>query len=164
MIKANKIYMRKIDPFIDNLDNYLEWMKDENHNKFIVSVRADYTKLELVNYIESKNKKNDALLLGIFLSADNNLIGTIKLEPIDYNNSSAWLGVMIGDSRQRRNGYGIEAITKLISYAQNSLGIKSFNLGVDLNNNPAVALYQKIGFEFNLDDPNKMSFRNKDGF
>jgi len=164
MIWANKIYMRKINPFVDNLDNYLEWMKDIKHNKFIVSVRADYKKHELVNYIESKNIKNDALLLGIFLLEDNKLIGTIKLEPIDNNDSSAWLGIMIGDPKQHRRGYGIEAIIALISYAQKNLGIKNFNLGVDLNNNAAIALYQKIGFKFNLEDPNKMSFRNNNDF
>ena len=48
-------------------------------------------------YIKEKRNKFDCLFLGIFLKDANKHIGNIKLEPIDFENKKATLGILIGD-------------------------------------------------------------------
>lgn len=111
---------------------------------------------QLVEYIVSRNSSPDALLLAIFLKTDLRMIGTIKLEPIDYSSQIAWLGMLIGDLPSRGQGFGFEALTALLGYAFNEMKMKRVFLGVDKMNIRAIHLYSKIGFE--VIEENESSF------
>ncbi len=127
-------------------DSYLSWMRDVDSNPFILGVRKDYSPQNLCDYIESKNVSDLALFWGIYLAQTGELVGTIKLEPIDISQSLAWVGIMIGAPQNRGLGYGREAIKTVMNYSSSMLGLKCINLSVDTRNEPAVQLYKKLGF------------------
>ena len=74
-------------------------------------------------------------------------IGTIKLDPIDFKEGRAWLGVMIGDSAQRGKGYGQSVLQQIAEYSLVTLELKELFLGVHKDNLPALKLYLKQGFK-----------------
>jgi RimJ/RimL family protein N-acetyltransferase len=139
--------LREIDVKSDNLSEYLGWLQDVENNVFIQSARADYTQDELRKFIELTNDDASALLFGLFLKDDGQFIGTIKLQPIDFNADLVWVGMMIGNPEFRGKGYGREALQAVLEFIFKVLGIGSVYLGVDFENAPAISLYKRIGFE-----------------
>jgi RimJ/RimL family protein N-acetyltransferase len=153
---GKRLYLRTLNPDFDNLDNYLNWLRDINNNRFIESARKDYSKAELVEYINGKNDSAKALLLGIFENHTSTLFGTIKLEPIDLDTKTGWVGILIGDPNNHGRGYGFESLDILFLYCSSILKIEKIFLGVSPNNFPALKLYEKIGFLPTGDKDNEM--------
>jgi ribosomal-protein-alanine N-acetyltransferase len=156
-IESTRIFLRKITPEQDNLGDYLLWLRDVEGNQYIESVSIDYSMNQLIEYITEKNLQESSRLFGIFLLDDNQMIGTIKLEPIDIQLKFAWLGILIGHSDFRGQGYGKEAIKALLQYANLKLGLTKIYLGVDPANSAALRLYESIGFVPSLEKINTMS-------
>jgi len=138
--------IRSINPVSDDLSEYLKWMQDEKLNKFILSVNKEVTLESLSSYVTDKNEKSDCLLLGIFEISTRKHIGNIKLEPI-VKNSTATLGILIGDQDFRGKGFGLEIIKQVCDFAKINLSLKKIELGVDIRNTAAVKLYFKCGFQ-----------------
>jgi RimJ/RimL family protein N-acetyltransferase len=143
---GKRLYLKTLNPNFDNLDNYLSWLRDINNNRFIESARKDYSKEELVDYINDKNDSAKALLLGIFENHTSTLFGTIKLEPIDLDTKTGWVGILIGDPNNHGKGYGFESLDILFLYCNSILKIERIFLGVSPNNFPALKLYENFGF------------------
>ena len=141
-----RIYLRELNPNFDELDNYLAWLRDVNSNKFIESARSDYSKEDLVEFINDKNDSPTALLFGIFDCYTSLLIGTVKLEPINLENKTAWVGILIGDPKNHGKGYGFEALDILCEFCNSILKVNKIFLGVSPDNIPAIKLYKKFGF------------------
>ena len=146
-LKTQRLTLREIDSAKDDLASYLNWLRDTQSNPFIQSARRDYGSIELSNFIDDINSDVNALLLGIFANElQERFIGTLKAQPINFAESTAWLGIMIGSPEFRGLGYGREALQGVLSYLFNSLEIKEVFLGVDLKNIPAISLYKSLGF------------------
>ena len=156
IIQSKNVFLRNINSTTDNLEEYLSWLRDTDTNKFIVSAKSDYSMGELVDYVNQKNLSDDTLFLGIFRVDSQRLIGTIKLEPIDFKEKFAWLGMLIGSKADHGKGYGFEALGLILKLAREELGLKLIYLGVDLENLAARNLYLKHGFKFNSSKLNVM--------
>ena len=57
------------------------------------------------------------------------------------------LGIMIGDKNYRNKGMGREAIDISMNWLKSNFDISNFKLGVDVKNELAIRLYEKIGFK-----------------
>jgi len=128
-----------------DLEIYLSWLRDVAGNPFIESARADYSMLDLVDYLSDKLNRSDVKFWGIFTKFGR-FIGTVKLDPIDRTRGTAWLGIMIGDLSQRGKGYGFLVLGHVFQYAI-SYGLSEIFLGVDKNNIHAIKLYERSGFK-----------------
>lgn len=136
---------------------YLSWLRDTQNNSFIQSARSDYSLQELIQFIESMNFDEEALLFGIFLTEiKEKFIGTLKVQPIDLTKGTAWLGIMIGDPEYRGLGYGREAMHEILNYLFHTLKLQEVFLGVDLKNLDAVSLYRSLGFIEHLNGESSM--------
>lgn len=144
---SSRLAFRRLDPSKDDFKGYLSWLRDTENNPFINSADKDFRLSDLRNFVNQKNKSDTALLFGVFLWEKPKLIGTIKLEPINYSSKTTWLGMLIGDVPSRGQGYGFEALNAVLGYAFNVLKLEKVLLGVDKMNSPAIHLYSKIGFK-----------------
>ena len=153
---GKRLYLRELNPNFDKLDNYLGWLRDIITNRFIESARRDYTMEDLVDYINVKNNSDTAKLFGIFDCAPSTLIGTVKLEPISSKIKTAWVGILIGDSKNHGKGYGFEALDILCLFCNSSLKLNRIFLRVSQSNIPAIKLYKKFGFSQYNDEKNVM--------
>jgi len=155
-IVSTRLTLRRIDPTKDSFAEYLGWLRDTDNNQYIKSADKDYKLSDLIGFVSEKNDSRTALLLGIFLSSESKLIGTVKLEPINYPLRSAWLGMLIGDVASRGRGYGFEALNAVLDYAFHVLKLTRVFLGVDKLNDSAFRLYSRVGFQ--VFEENETSF------
>jgi RimJ/RimL family protein N-acetyltransferase len=149
--------LRSLQPDMDNLGNYLNWIRDKKSNQYIESTDENYTLDKLIMYVKEKNNSREALLLGIFEKRNNIHIGNIKIEPINYSNY-AWLGIIIGEQNFRNKGFGTEILTHILDFGKVNYNLKKMCLGVNVKNKPARHTYEKLGFK-EVGNVNDMSIK-----
>jgi RimJ/RimL family protein N-acetyltransferase len=125
---------------------YFYWMNDKQSNRFIEGTTKSLSLDDVISYVEEKNNSTNALLMGIFDKKSGKHIGNVKLEPIDIKSSSAWFGILIGNLEFRGRGFAKEIIDTFLETTFLNLGIKTFYLGVNQENIPAINVYQRCGF------------------
>lgn len=76
----------------------------------------------------------------------NSIIGTCQLRNINEFNGTAWLSIIIGDSKVHGKGYGTTALNLLLQYAFNEKNLRKVTLRVYDDNPSAKRLYEKVGF------------------
>ena len=74
-------------------------------------------------------------------------VGTIGLSQIDRKHQRAEYGVLIGEADARGKGLASEASRLLLDYAFTTLGLNRVYLHVFPENEAAVRLYERVGFE-----------------
>lgn len=144
IIDGERIYLRELNEE-DASQNYRNWLNDPEVNKFLETKKT--TIIELKEYIKEKKDNPNCLFLGIFLKDTKEHIGNIKLEPIDFENKEATLGILIGTKTYWGRSICTEAVKLLVNYAFNDLNMDRITLGVISENKAAIKCYIKAGFE-----------------
>ena len=85
---------------------------------------------------------------GICLITNNYIIGFITLGQIDYIKSKCELHINI-DYKYQGKGIGTESILLIINYVKNIIKLEEIHLNVHKDNDKAIKLYTKMGFNFN---------------
>jgi len=125
---------------------YLPWVRNQLENRCILSAKDNYSIDELYTFIDTCNKDENTILLGIYDKIDDNHIGNIKYDNINKLDKSACLGMLIGEQKYKKIGVAKQTITISIKWLNENLGVENILLGVDNSNIPALKLYQKLGF------------------
>lgn len=103
----------------------------ESHRQWLVRIRQEGTRQEFM----------------IVEKATGRSVGTIGLSQIDRNHRRAEYGVLIGEADARGKGFAVEASRLLLGYAFGRLGLNRVYLHVFPENEPALGLYRRLGFE-----------------
>lgn len=88
----------------------------------------------------------DAYRFAIRALESDDLIGVLDLDGIGWNNRTAWFSIAIGDAANRGRGYGTEASVLGLRFAFDELNLRRVSLTVFSYNQPAIAIYEKLGF------------------
>ena len=107
---------------------YTNIMDFESEKEFLISVKKE--KMFAVRLLE-----NDELL------------GNIGFNSLDIINRNGALGVLIGNPRHQRKGYGTEALKLILDYGFSFLNLRNISLSVFEYNEAAYNLYKKAGFK-----------------
>ena len=126
--------------------HYLAWLNDPIKNQYVVFSSQKHSIEEIKNFVSQRLDDDSVMFLGIFMIEGGNHIGNIKYEPIDYSNSVATMGILIGESNWRGKGVAGEVIKASAKFLKKKFGIKYINLVVNKNNIAAIKAYEKIGF------------------
>ena len=95
------------------------------------------------NYLENRFEN-----IRLAICSDNKeLIGLIYILNIDYINRNAELSIWIGNSIDRRKGYGEFGCKAALDHAFNNINLNKIYLKVLETNGAAVSLYKKLGFK-----------------
>ena len=79
---------------------------------------------------------------------DIGLTGTANLVQIDWKNRNAFHGIMIGDVRHRRQGYGSDTIRTIMRYAFEELNLHRLETAIIEYNHPSLHTYiDKLGWK-----------------
>lgn len=135
-------------------NTYLNWFLDLDASKFIINRSNTLDSLRI--YCLEKLRSDTCLFFGIFYK--NTHIGNIKFEPINFEERSAVLGVLIGDNKWRGKGV-FKEVFLFISLELKKMGITTILLGVDINNLNAIESYLKIGFTIIESDEYQLKMR-----
>jgi len=75
------------------------------------------------------------------------IIGHVQIVNIQPIHRSAMLGILIGKTENRGKGHGSEAMRLAIDYCWRHLNLTRLSLRVQADNAPAIAMYERLGFE-----------------
>ncbi len=142
---SNFIY-RNLSPDSDAFEEYLSWMRNLE-NVFVETIRSDFTKDELLEFVIEKNSSLNALLIGVFDRHHNQHIANVKFEPIDFDLSHAWMGILLGNPSMRGKGFSSEIIDSSCEFLTQMYGIRDIYLGVNANNTAALNAYKRCDFK-----------------
>ena len=157
MIKGKNIYLRELKEE-DASQEYCNWLNDPIINKFLETRRA--TIKELKEYIREKKENENCLFLGIFTKDADKHIGNVKLEPIDWNDKKATLGILIGDKNYWWKGICTIVMKLITKYAFEKMGLDKIDLGVLSENRAAIICYLKSGFKIDNFIPKAIKHEN----
>lgn len=126
-------------------EDVLDWINNGEVVKNFQFFTRGFSFYDEVRYIEKMMNSPSDLLLGI-ITEEGELIGTCGLHEIDFNNSTARLGVIIGKKEYWGQGYAREATRVLLNWAFSEMGLHKIYLNVFTTNTKAFNLYSGVGF------------------
>ena len=130
-------------------EKYASWLNDPQTNKYLETKKA--TVQSLKQYIRQKNNSRECILRGIFLEGEH--IGNIKLEPIDFKQQTAILGILLGEKQYRGMGIATQIIKHITKLAAN-WNIKTITAGVYKDNKASLKAFKKAGYKISKETKN----------
>jgi len=91
-------------------------------------------------------KSNTAYIFAVKKSGQQQIIGITGFEDISWNNGTALIYIGIGDEKYRGCGYGKQALKLTIEFGFEELNFHRIYLTVIEYNEPAIKLYENLGF------------------
>lgn len=91
-------------------------------------------------------ESNEQFCFTIRKVKDDELVGFVSLAEVQFKNRNAKLGIGIPWEGYRGLGYGKEALELILAFAFDHLGLHKVRLSVHSYNEPAIRLYEKVGF------------------
>ena len=144
---GDRIYLSPKGVSDEEITRFTEWMNDFQVTDYTGRSSQIMTWQNEKEYLENAIKNNDNKSFNIIELNSEKLIGTVGLEQLNYIARSAVLGIFIGDSNFRSNGYGTEAIKLLLEYGFKYLNLHSIRLDLLSINERAHKCYLKCGFK-----------------
>lgn len=102
---------------------------------------------ELQDMLKDIRQAHDRYIFAVRSKSDNNLVGVTGFENILWNNGTAVIYIGIGDASSRGKGFGTEALALTMEFGFQELNLHRIQLNVLSYNEPAVKLYEKLGFK-----------------
>lgn len=103
--------------------------------------------VEHEKWIERKALAQNEKLFLILDKMTSEMVGSIGLKNIDYNNSNAELYITIAKPFIGKNGYGTSAINSLVDFSFKRLNLHKIYLQVFCENKRAIKTYERCGFK-----------------
>ena len=141
---GDNIYLSPIS--VDDVEQYADMV-----NNIKVSVGLGY--LSYTNIIDFESEKEFLIsvkkekMFAVRLLENDELLGNIGFNSLDIINRNGALGVLIGNPKYQRKGYGTEALKLILDYGFSFLNLRNISLSVFEYNEPAYNLYKKVGFK-----------------
>lgn len=147
IIESNKIILRSLE--YGDLRMVFDWRNHENNRKWFFNSDELTFNQHLSWFQKYEDLPNDYLFIAEYKSENKNVpFGQVAIYNIDFAESTGEFGrFLIGNDEFKGKGLGTEMIQTVLKIAKESLGLKQIYLEVKINNEVAIHLYKKNGFE-----------------
>ncbi|MEZ4521609.1 MAG: GNAT family protein [Thermomicrobiales bacterium] len=131
----------------DDVDELISWDDDPEFMRNLHSGPA-YPRPQIAQreWWTGRLKNKDEFHFAIRLIEDERLIGSFHISEIEWPHRAAWFSIGLGGKDARGKGYGTEALELGIDFAFNDLNLHRLSLSVFAYNQPAIRLYNRLGF------------------
>lgn len=127
---------------------FQKWYNDASFMRHYDIVSAIPKTIEDVKELVSEaQKSNTAYIFAVKDLQEKELIGVTGFDDISWNNGTALIYIGIGGEKHRGCGYGKEALELTIEFGFQELNFHRIQLTVLQYNEPAIKLYEKLGFK-----------------
>lgn len=140
---GEKVYLSPLNP--DDYEIYTKWLNNSNITQYLTLHNSMVSLLGEKEYLENTSKKE--FNYAIVKKENDELMGSIAFDKIDYKNGNASMGIFIGEDDNLSKGYGSEAIKLLLEFGFNELRLHNVDLSVLEGNERAMKCYKKCGFK-----------------
>jgi diamine N-acetyltransferase len=146
MIYGDQIRLRHVER--EDLPQFVMWMNDPEVRHGL-ALRFPLSMAEEENWFEAMLKRpieERSLVIEVKQVDEWQMIGNSGFNNLDWINSSAELGIFIGDKTFWDKGYGTEVMGLLLHHGFSTLNLHRIYLRVYEDNPRAVRSYEKAGF------------------
>jgi len=144
-IYGENIYLRAIER--DDLQRCLNWANDPEITQFLAIGRYPFNMLKEEEWLNNISKSTEHVVFAVCLKKNDVHIGNCGLHGINYIDSYATCGILIGEKEYWGKGFGSEAIQLLVDYVFNILNLNRIELSFYDFNERARKCYSKMGFK-----------------
>jgi diamine N-acetyltransferase len=146
MLKGKSVYLRQVEP--QDATKLLLWENDPAHWK-VSDTEVPFSMHEIMNYIDHAHniRANKQLRFIICLNDSGKQIGTIDLYEVSFKHGRAGIGILIGESDERSNGYASQSLELIIEYCNDMFGFHNLVCSIHADNKASINLFEKQGFE-----------------
>ncbi len=141
-LEGEHVYLSPMN--VEDAPIYTKWLNNQKITQYLTLHNSLVSLYSERDYLETFAKEE--FHLSIVKKENDELIGSIAFDKINYKDGEASLGIFIGDEDNLGKGYGSEAIKLLLDYGFKSLRLHSVYLTVLENNPRAKRAYEKCGF------------------
>ncbi len=130
----------------ENYHLYAEWYGDPEIWHLTSWAPSPLSRSAVERLFEDRERSQADDSFAIHIKGNDEPIGVISLMNKTGANQSADLSVIVGHHDDRHQGYGTEAIHRLLRYAFEELGFNRIGLSVFEFNEEAISAYEGLGF------------------
>jgi RimJ/RimL family protein N-acetyltransferase len=142
MLHGELVVLRAIER--GDLPNYVGWLNDERVLRYFGFYRPMSLAQEERWY---ENMLGNAAACNFAIEYQGRHVGGAGLEHVDSKNANAEVGLFIGEPDLWDGGLGGDVLRTLLRYGFEQLNLNRIYLRVFADNERAVHLYEKIGFQ-----------------
>ncbi len=146
MFYGEKVRLRPIER--EDLPRFVAWFSDPEVRRHL-TIYLPFSLAEEERWYEAhlrKTQEGSSVLLAIETSEGAH-IGNISLEPINWKDRNAVLGIMIGERQYWNRGYGTDAMRTLLRVGFKQMNLHRISLVVDADNPRGIRCYEKAGLK-----------------
>jgi RimJ/RimL family protein N-acetyltransferase len=122
---------------------YVKWINDPEVTQWL-KVNPPLSPEMERDWVDSLQR--EGRMTFTILTKEGTPIGNMGLEEVSWRYKRASMGIMIGEKEYWGKGYGTDAITTLLRYSFEELGMRRVDLVTDSDNVRAQKAYCKCGF------------------
>jgi len=140
------IYLRRLNN--NDLDYLMSIENDDSFWKYSLNTHS-YSEEDfksLINDSKLPAEITRQIRYVICRSANNDRLGFIDLFNIDFDKSSAGVGIIIPNKKDRNKGVGKKAISKLMKLCVEKFKIFKLYSNIEKNNTPSINCFKSVGF------------------
>jgi len=146
-MSKQKIELKKIKK--DDLRQIIRWRNDSKIMKFNTQfflLNMEYQK----KWFEQITKKNSKSKMFVF-KYGNEIVGIGGLIHHDYQNKSADIAIILGESKIRGKGFGTKALKLLVEYGFKRMKLHRIGADIFEYNKVSLRLFEKLEFKKELE-------------
>jgi [ribosomal protein S5]-alanine N-acetyltransferase len=145
-LETEHLILRQMRPE-DVTQDYVNWLNDPEINRYLSCAHSRQTMASCLAYVRAYAGCHDKSLIGIFLKEKDLHLGNLTLSTIDWQNRSATIGISLGRKEYMGKGLAFEALSALLWFCFQEIGLNRLQAGVHVENSRSVALFKKCGFQ-----------------
>lgn len=132
----------------EDLNTFENWYNDVKFLRHYDMIAAfPKSQPQLLEMLQDIRTSNDRYIFAVRTVEDNKFIGVTGFENILWNNGVAIIYIGIGDNTFRGRGFGKEALALTMEFGFQELNLHRIQLNVLSYNDPAIKLYENLGFK-----------------
>ena len=159
-LKHNIIYLEKIS--LKHIDlGWLEWVNNSGNIKVLNRPPYRYNKKQLLKYLKDLKKSGDKMF-AVRLKSNDDYIGNIRINHIDYHNKNCGYGRLLGNKKYRGKDYGQLMLYKICEVAFEKLKLNKIFSPCYTDNHRSLA--SNLEFGMRISGYFKEHFRKKNKF
>lgn len=146
LLKGNNLRLTSLkEEDLNTFENWYNDVKFLRHYDMIAAFPKSHP--QLLEMLQDIRNSNDRYIFAVRTMKENKFIGVTGFENILWNNGVAVIYIGIGDNTFRGKGFGKEALELTMEFGFQELNLHRIQLNVLSYNDPAIKLYENLGFK-----------------
>lgn len=142
---GKNVYLRPFD--LDDLNgDYIQWINDQDMNKFLETTKTPITKDQLHNYVSNVLNDDSYVFFAVVNKITNKHIGNVKIGPINWVDRRSQYGRLLSKDEWGK-GYGSEILLLIMKYVFEVLNLNKLHDSALSSNHASIQSVQKAGME-----------------